>query len=372
MSRFSAILVFACFCYGAGAQSSKSDLAFLKVPVADSSYPLYARVSSGPDHAFSLLSADSKFLTSLTIPARVVLGYSKEGRPVEIYYFPGTGTKRALIIGGMHGSELSSISVARQVIAQLAEGVQPYYSVIVLPDLFPDNAAQALRHPGDIGSLRNTGRYTSEHHPDPNRQMPLPGTAFHAEAPVDAHGRIIEKENQLLLELIQQFTPTRIVNLHAIKDEKKAGIFADPRTNCNGVALGFSSDSTLAITMAGYIHDKEGMVWGNFPDGGPTALYHNDPPVAPAGEIQKRNLQGSKLPNGRGAGTSLGSWATTEVCEEEGHHNRPPIRLITIEFPGYKRPSDYKTWAEQKMMRQQVQLYAEAITRIFLSSTEEE
>ena len=64
---------------------------------------------------------------------------------------------------------------------------------------------------------------------------------------LDAHGRLIEKENALLLQLIQSFAPERIVNIHAIKDSTKAGIFADPRTDCDGRALGFASDSTLAV-----------------------------------------------------------------------------------------------------------------------------
>src|SRR5262245_37308658 len=34
-----------------------------------------------------------------------IAGYSKQGRPIEAFYFPGQSDKRAMVIGGVHGSE---------------------------------------------------------------------------------------------------------------------------------------------------------------------------------------------------------------------------------------------------------------------------
>jgi hypothetical protein len=48
------------------------------------------------------------------------------------------------------------------------------------------------------------------------------------------------------------------------------------------------------------------------------------------------------------------------------------MRLITIEFPGYKRPTDYPSPTEKKKMAREVALYAEAIVNIFLTNIEEE
>src|SRR5687767_14636952 len=45
-----------------------------------------------------------------------LLGKTKRGKDIEAYFFPGTGNKRALIIGGVHGSELSSIEVAIELV----------------------------------------------------------------------------------------------------------------------------------------------------------------------------------------------------------------------------------------------------------------
>lgn len=349
----------------------KSDLAFAAHPMADdSSFPSLKRMQVS--YPVSLLSVDLRIMMDSRAPVKAVLGLTRENRPIEVYYFPGSSDKKALVIGGMHGSELSSIAVAQKLIEELSIGYKPYYHVIIIPSLFPDNAAAAQKSPRDIGSAKNIGRYTSDETPDPNRQMPELGKPFEAEQPVDHHGRSIEKENQLLLDLIQQYTPSRIVNLHAIKEHSKAGIFADPRTDCNGLALGFESDSSLAITMASYIHERGGTAPGNHLNETPTAVYHHDPHVVAAGQLQKRNLKGSVLTNSRGFGVSLGSWATTAVCPQEDNPARPAMRLLTIEFPGYRRPTDYPSPAEKKKMALEVSLYAEAIANIFLTNIEEE
>lgn len=294
--------------------------------------------------------------------SRAVLTYTREGRSVEAYYFPGSSNQKALVIGGMHGSELSSIEIAKQLIEMLSGGERPYYNVIIIPTLFPDNATKAMKA---INQKTNFGRYTSEESVDPNRQMPQPGKAFDQERPVDVYGRTIEKENQVLLQLIQDYLPSRIVNLHAIKDVTKAGIYADPRTDCNGYALGFSTDSSLAISMASFIESNGGKVPGNNLQGVPTALYYHDPEIASAGLLQKRNLEGSAMPNKRGYGASLGGWATTAVCDEI--KNRDAARLITVEFPGYQPSFVYES-ASKTARTLNIQLYATAVRKFFLEA----
>src|SRR5688572_10267809 len=68
-----------------------------------------------PDGLTSLLN--SKELEKILLERKRThfrLGKTKGGKDVEAYFFPGRGDKRALIIGGMHGSELSSIEVAKE------------------------------------------------------------------------------------------------------------------------------------------------------------------------------------------------------------------------------------------------------------------
>ena len=309
------------------------------------------------------------------VAGKATIGFSQKGKAVEAYYFPGTSNKKALIIGGVHGSELAAIEVAKELIDEFKKGELSYYSVVIIPCLFPDNAATTLRFPSQIGGTDNIGRYTHALAVDPNRQMPSPGTQFDRRTAFDHLGRIIEKENQLLLQLINEFRPQRIVNLHAIRDTAHAGIYADPRTDSKGLALGYETDSSLAVDMARYIHQSGGSTSGNELEKRPTALYYKDPVIVPKGFLQKRNINSNVLIKGKGHGVSLGSWASTAVEDSiNPGNNRNAIRLITVEFPGYKRPIDYKTITQQNYYQRQVQLYAGAVKTIFLGNhyTEQE
>ena len=296
-----------------------------------------------------------------------MLGKSQQGRNIEAYFFPGSSDKRALIIGGVHGSELSSIEVATQLLRKMTQTNTIYYNVIIIPSLFPDNAETAKQSPLQIGDVQNIGRYSYPGAVDPNRQMPTPGEAFDEDHELDHAGRQIENENALLLELISEFHPQRIVNLHAIRDTNYAGVYADPRTDHKSIALGFATDSSLAIEIAKHVDKNGGYIPGNRLTKKPNALYYKDPPPVAAGEFQKRNFSGSSLPGKRGGGVSLGTWASTAVFDElDTTKNRDAMRILTMEFPGSKRPIDYNLKKEQDFYQRQVELYAAALHDVFL------
>ena len=299
--------------------------------------------------------------------AQFIIGKSKQGRAVDAYFFPGTSDKRALVIGGMHGSELSSIEVANELLAQLRKNDSIYYNVIIIPSLFPDNAEQARQNPWLIGSVDNIGRYSYPGAIDPNRQMPTPGKPFDEDDSLDHVGRKTENENAILLELIDQYRPQRIVNLHAIRTTENAGVYADPRTDHHRIALGYATDSSLATTIAKHIFGNGGYVPGNRINSQPTALYYKDPVSVAAGLFQKRNMSGSPMPGHKGGGVSMGTWASTAVMDENNpNKNREAIRLITMEFPGSKRPVDYLQPQQRQYCQQQIEWYAAALKTIFL------
>ena len=86
-----------------------------------------------------------------------------------------------------------------------------------------------------------------------------------------------------------------------------------------------------------------------------------------AGQFQKRNFSGSFLPGKRGGGVSLGTWASTAVVnEQDSTKNREAMRILTMEFPGSKRPIDYNLKKEQDFYQKQVELYAAALHDVFL------
>ncbi len=143
------------------------------------------------------------------------LGTSAKKRPVKAFYFPGTTARRALVIAGVHGSERQGMEVANLLMKDL-KATPPAFSVILVPSLFPDNAAD-----GKFGE-REGGTPT-------NRNFPTPDKDFAASGGVDAMGRKIRAENEMLMHLIERFQPERIISLHGTQSPGQAGVFYDPR-----------------------------------------------------------------------------------------------------------------------------------------------
>lgn len=365
MKKIALILtVFFCFCLPAFSQPNEvlnDDLIF---PVTDSfqAMPAALYASAKADQFSDALSQ----LVQQKTAQKKVLVYTRQNNPVELWFFQGKSEKKALVVGGVHGSELSSIEVANALIRQLAEGETPFYNVLIIPSLFPDNAQLAVTDTVDR-LLKNTGRYTGQQSADPNRQMPAAGLPFLIDQPLDAAAREIERENQALLLLIQTYLPQRLISLHSIRDPGRAGVFADPRTDCSGNALGFDTDQQLALQMAGHIRSGGGSCPGNNLDSEPTALYYLDPPIAAEGQKQVRSYQLQTV-LGRGTGVSLGTWCSTAVCGEVQALNRPAIRTLTMEFPGYKQPSEYAEEEDRKKCAAIIDLYASSVRAYFLQA----
>jgi hypothetical protein len=284
------------------------------------------------------------------------LGATRKGNDIVAYFFPGTTAERALVISGVHGSELSGIEVTQQLIKGLFEeskkGSRPHFNVIIVPEIFPDNAlvARAARkRPGDDS---NEGRLTTSadcpKRPDadgklvcidPNRQFPTPGRPFDPANPVDSLGTEIENENVRMLRLIGGFGPSRIASVHAHKmpdkmkrDQDAPGIFADRHTlppnptpaEVQEADTRTQDDCKLALKMAARFIDEyrklrskttggRDRIPGNWPDstGQPTVCEY-----------------GSKASHQ--CGISLGSWGPRAI-----RRIRSSITVITIEVRHY-------------------------------------
>ncbi|MCB0153927.1 MAG: hypothetical protein KDF65_03955 [Anaerolineae bacterium] len=290
---------------------------------------------------------------------QTILAMTAHRRPIVAFFFPGRSNDRALVIGGVHGSELSAIEVVEHLIETLHVGATlPHYNVIVIPHLFPDNAAVAEAHPEAIGSLANVGRYTAGSKVDPNRQFPALGRAFDPIQPIDARGRPIEPENRLLLNLIQQFRPGRIATVHAIREPEMAGIFADPRTDVAGRALGFAPEARLALAMAHRARQGGANVPANHLDSAsPNAVYPLDPAVVAAGLPQPRQTD---------SGVSLGGWAAQAIADiVQPQNSRQALTVITVEVQTALRSADS---ANPAIRRSELQAHSAAIHKIFLAN----
>jgi hypothetical protein len=296
---------------------------------------------------------------------QAALATSAQGRPINAYFFPGRTDNRALIISGVHGSELSGIEVVERLLEQLRTGPRPYYTVIIVPRLFPDNAALAESQPAEIGSTRNVGRETPGASGTTagtpgvvNRQYPALGRGFDPTNPKDAGGRPMELETVALLTLVDRFRPSRIASVHAVRAPDVAGIFADPRTDASGRALGFADDERLAVDMARHAGGRGANVPANQLAGGtPNAIYPRDPAAVAAGTNQPRNTTG---------GISGGGWFSTEVRDpDRPAANRAAMTVITVEVQTSRRIQDVPT-SQRSARELEIDAHASALREIFL------
>ena len=135
--------------------------------------------------------------------------------PIQVHFFRGTTNRRALVIAGVHGSEVQGIEVAQHLITDLQAGMAatpphiPAFSVIIVPSLFPDNAAMRRRQ-------RTT--QTNHNFPDPSQSLataprdpagrPLAAPATRAGHPSETPAeRPILPQNILLMALMERVSP---------------------------------------------------------------------------------------------------------------------------------------------------------------------
>jgi hypothetical protein len=288
------------------------------------------------------------------------LGKTKGGLEIKCHYFPGTGDESALIISGVHGYELSGIEVTELLVERLKNEPKPFYTVIIIPELFPDNAARARKANPGPGSDSNVGRYTRGKTIDPNRQFPKPGERFDPDKTRDAEGRQIEYENQLLMQLIECFKPCRIASVHAKryrsmvkKGVNAPGIYVDPRGGFDKTATKTKEgkeDDALALAMARKAKRKGARVPGNFLD------PKDAPPVV--------HFAGS-APTQKGV--SLGEWGPLDVKGRKG------MTVITVEIQHFystdakRKPKNPETSENVKKRPEELKAHCDALRDVFLT-----
>lgn len=152
------------------------------------------------------------------------LGTTAGARPVEAHFIQGTTNRKALVIAGVHGSERQGIEIAGMLLADLAAN-QPMFTVIVVPSLFPDNAATGTRE-GATPTNRNFPPATED-----LAAAMATGGGTAVDASTNRRGartRAILPENVMLLQLIERFNPERIISIHGTRHSGAGGVFYDP------------------------------------------------------------------------------------------------------------------------------------------------
>jgi len=196
---------------------------------------------------------------------------------MEAYFFRGQTPEVALVIAGIHGSELSGVEVARWLNVKLLRRLKtqnklPNFTTLILPDIFPESTEQG-RQCNDLDEVRRKpplkqvcdqtqdGRFVlwppqaSRYILEPNRQFPPPGKPLsyllQQQGPTDPDGNRITKDRDgmpikggvpllpeiaQLINLIELHNPVRIVSIHAHSTRTfydygvdGPGVFVDPR-----------------------------------------------------------------------------------------------------------------------------------------------
>jgi hypothetical protein len=135
-----------------------------------------------------------------------VIGYSVEGRPIELWSDP-PGPNGTLIVGGIHADESASIPLVREFAPPRG------HPVALLPLANPDGLARASRY-----NARGV---------DLNRNASLDWRADSAEPPGDAPWS--EPETRALRDFVVSWRPAKIVALHwALAEIDADGVQSTP------------------------------------------------------------------------------------------------------------------------------------------------
>jgi protein MpaA len=139
-----------------------------------------------------------------------VLGKTVDGRPMMLHLFGdpiASAGKTILILGGIHGNEPTSAAVCRELLTYLANHVQELNGscIALLPEANPDGLSRKLRTNTNLVDL-------NRNFPANNWKKTRKSSFFGGDAPAS------QPETKLLMALIDELKPSRIVSIHSMDD----------------------------------------------------------------------------------------------------------------------------------------------------------
>jgi protein MpaA len=140
---------------------------------------------------------------SYIAPTYLTFGKSVKGRDLTAMIY-GSGKKRVLVFGGIHGDEQNTSVVARALAVHLnAETLPKNLTVIIVPDTNPDGLLASTRvnaNGVDINRNFPSKTWNAEY----TEQRRFPGVKPSS-----------EPETRAVLDLLQRYPPQLVVTLHA-------------------------------------------------------------------------------------------------------------------------------------------------------------
>jgi protein MpaA len=139
-----------------------------------------------------------------------ILGKTVDGRPMTLHLFgdpAANAGKTVLILGGIHGNEPTSAGVCRELLAYLTNHAQELNGacIALLPEANPDGLSRKLRTNTNLVDL-------NRNFPATNWKKTRKSSFFGGDAPAS------QPETKLLMALIEELKPARIVSIHSMDD----------------------------------------------------------------------------------------------------------------------------------------------------------
>ncbi|HTL30533.1 MAG TPA: M14 family zinc carboxypeptidase [Tepidisphaeraceae bacterium] len=161
-------------------------------------------------------------MPKLTQPRSIGLGESVKGQPIVAQVF-GDGTRPVLILGGIHGDEVTSVDLTKNLIDLLKRS----------PSLIgPKSVAIiAVANPDGYGANKRTNARGV----DLNRNFPASNyrTVMQTKAPKGRYGASAasEPETRALLRALDTFNPRLIISIHSISDHRECNNYDGPASD---------------------------------------------------------------------------------------------------------------------------------------------
>ena len=178
-------------------------------------------------------------------PKYLNLGKTVKGRDINAVVY-GTGAKRVLIFGGIHGDEPHTTVVARALAVNMnRDTLPPDLTVVIVPDVNPDGLMAATRvNANGVDINRNFPSKTWRS--DYTEQKRYPGAQPSS-----------EPETRAILALLELYPPHLVVTLHAalgcMNWDGPGGPFAQVMASINGYplcgSLGYETPGSLGLLI---------------------------------------------------------------------------------------------------------------------------
>lgn len=349
---------------------------------------------------------------------------------VKAHFFQGETSERILVVGGVHGEERGGLEICKVLMTDYLQDPtkgRPYYTVIVVPELFPDNVAHNRRDSRHLtrenGKL--LGKIQSQESNETNRNFGVPGQTLNKapkKNPIpdeyktgimydsktqhtvsDEDGDEMLPENMALTELMERFDPKRIISIHGTvtrdgaisKDNQELSPKAKENNDAT-IKMGGADkqqylnerndlDHELCLRAAFYTAQalskgelqKKGSKetetftpWKN--EDALKTVGHNALKIDP--EAMASGLSSSDFSDitdgnsywkpQKSKGISLGGMAPIDVTDESTEI-RPNASTITVEINGNNDSSD-----GNPLKKVEIKAFSEAIAMIFLFNSE--